>query len=116
MLVSSKSGSAYLKGEDIKGMEVPVIVQRAYWCEEEGSNSLPINKFCLMFVGKSKGLLLNATNRDAMVEKYGDEINDWAGKELTLFTISVPYEGKTWAGIRLRFPGETVPMGEGPDF
>lgn len=59
-------------------------------------------KIVLAFRGKEKRMIVNRTNGDTLAQAFGDEIEGWAGKEITLFVIPNVYQGKP--GLRIRPP------------
>lgn len=76
---------------------------------EIGDDSKPV----LAFEEVDKGLVLNKTNANAIVEQYGAETDAWVGKKISLYAKEVEFQGKTVLGIRvrLRLPkaGEEMP-------
>jgi len=84
--------STWLKAADIKGKNVKVVIS------EVGSISFDAKedqaaqtKATILFEGKEKGVVLNATNTGVLIQAYGAESADWIGKEIGLNTKS--YEG-----------------------
>lgn len=59
-------------------------------------------KWVLHFRGEKKGLVLNKTNAATLVKLYGDDTDDWAGKQITLFATEVQYQSEMVAAIRIR--------------
>lgn len=45
--------------------------------------------FTLSFVGKEKQLVLNATNRKALVNMFGPHVPDWKGKKIKIAAVKV---------------------------
>jgi hypothetical protein len=90
--------SKYLKASEIKGKDVPVILDRIEH-EEMADGEM---KYVLYFIGRTKGLVLNKTNWDTIEEAYGDS-DDWPGKPAMLFTVKTKDPtGKTVDGIRIK--------------
>jgi hypothetical protein len=91
--------SEYLKATDLQGREIPVVISQIKFEKMDGKD-----KAILFFLGKTKGLMLNKTNINNIIALYGEETNDWNGKEITLFTSMVDYQGKTVEAIRVKGP------------
>jgi hypothetical protein len=68
--------------------------------EQLGDDNRPV----LFFLGKEKGVVLNKTNANNIALAYGDDTEDWQGKEIVLFPAMVDYQGKTVESIRVRAP------------
>ena len=59
--------------------------------------------YSLAFRGAKKNLVLNSTNRKTLVNKFGANVKDWAGKKITLYVDKqVRLMGKTVCGIRIK--------------
>lgn len=103
MKMSEQFPSKYLKAADLQGRQARVVMDRV---EEEqvGNNQNEDPKPILYFQGKDKGMVLNKTNANNIVDAYGDETDDWHGEELVLFEAMVDFQGKTVSAIRVRAP------------
>lgn len=51
---------------------------------------------------ENKGLALNTTNAEFLIEEFGPETDDWRGKSVVLYSTPVQFAGKTVQGLRLR--------------
>ena len=91
--------SKYLKASDLQGREAQVVIDRVV--REDG-----IDKPVMYFQGKEKGLVVNKTNWNRVAYLYGDESDDWAGREIILAAELVEYQGKTVEGTRVRPPAK----------
>lgn len=91
--------SKYLKAADLKGSRVNVKIDRIE-CETVGDDS----KVILYFQGKEKGLVLNVTNKNMVVDLYGPETDDWSGQPITLYEAMVQYQSKMVPAIRIAGP------------
>ena len=70
------------------------------------------HKIDIAFKGKKKHWLANAGGRDTIAAMYGNYIEDWIGKRITLYVdLSVMFGKKKTGGIRVRpmVPGSGVP-------
>ena len=77
----------YLKGEDINHKDIVVIASEGIWQDsnfkdDEGN---PQREFRIHFKlpnGETKSTTLRSTNVKFIGKAFGDETNDWIGKEL----------------------------------
>ena len=99
MRVSAAFPSPYLKASDLQGRRIPVKILRVEM-QELGDELKPV----VYFEGKAKGLVLNKTNANTISAAYGDEMEDWEGKETVLYETEVEYQGRRMPGIRCLVP------------
>lgn len=99
MRISTAFPSSYIKAGDLNGRNVRVLIDRVEM-EDIGGEIKPV----LYFQGKEKGMVLNKTNSNNIAVAYGDETDDWHGKELVLFPAMVDFQGRTVEAIRVRLP------------
>src|SRR3990167_20706 len=99
MRISNAFPSDYLKAADLDGRNVKVIMTHVEM-RDIGGDHKPI----LFFQGKEKGMVLNKTNANNIAAAYGDDTDEWTGRELILFEAQVDFQGKTVAAIRVRQP------------
>jgi hypothetical protein len=99
MRISAAFPSDYLKAADLDGRNVKVSMSHVEM-KDIGGDHKPI----LFFIGKEKGLVLNKTNANNIALAYGDDTDDWNGKEIVLFEAMVDFQGKTVPSIRVRAP------------
>ena len=91
--------SKYLAAADLKGKQVPVVINRVVM-EQVGKNNE--SKPIAYFEGHEKGLVLNKTNSMNIATGYGPETNNWPGCGVILFPAWVDYAGKAVEAIRVR--------------
>jgi hypothetical protein len=91
--------SNYVKADDLKGREVSVVISEAKM-EKLGSDT----KLVIYFQNKDKGMVCNKTNANRIAYLYGEDTDDWIGKEIVLASEFVEYQGKTVKGLRVRPP------------
>jgi hypothetical protein len=84
-----------LVGKDLKVFEVKSVEVRDK------------KKMVMGFDGVDKALIVNKTNRMVMVEKFGDETDDWIGQTVKIEITKRMYQGKPLPGILL-VPQEPV--------
>lgn len=99
MKLSEAFPSNYLKSDDLQGRDVTVVIAGA-GIETVGSD----RKLVLTFQGKKKAMICNKTNSGRIAYLYGEETDDWIGKEIVLTSEFVEYQGKTVKGLRVKPP------------
>jgi hypothetical protein len=99
MRVSEEFPSKYLSASDLNGQSVTLVIDHLETTELEGKR-----KMVLFFRKAKKGMVLNKTNAGNIAAAYGDETDDWHGKELVLFPAWVDYQGKSVEAVRVRAP------------
>lgn len=99
MLISAEFPSRYVKAADLGGREIKVIMQNVER-EKLGDDM----KLVLYFKGKDRGLVLNKTNSNTIVDAYGDDTDDWFDQPLIMFSVMVDFQGKVGPAIRVRVP------------
>lgn len=99
MRISTAFPSNYLKAGDLDGRTVRTVMDRVDM-ETIGDDEKPV----LYFQGKEKGIVLNKTNANNIAQVYGDDTDDWSGKEIMLFPAMVDFQGRTVEAIRVRAP------------
>jgi hypothetical protein len=99
MRISDAFPSNYLKAANLNGGNARVTISHVA-IEEIGDERKPV----LYFQGKEKGMVLNKTNANNISSLYGDDTEDWQGKEIVLFPAMVDFQGKTVEAIRVRAP------------
>ena len=83
----SASESKHLKAKDFLGKNMKVVVATVQIVEFEATQDAPAStKSVLTFEGKEKGLVLNPTNNDVMCKAYGEDGDNWIGKQIALST------------------------------
>jgi hypothetical protein len=93
----SMYGSNYLKASDLKGRRPKVtIADVSTETFRDGTR-----KAVISFVGKDKGMVLNATNARRLGDAYGTWPQAWIGKMVELYSEPVSFQGKTTEGLRL---------------
>ena len=99
MKISSAFPSNYLKAADLNGGNVRVTMNHVAM-EDIGGDHKPV----LYFQGKERGLVLNKTNANNISIAYGDETDQWSGRELILYPTWVDFQGRSTEAIRVRAP------------
>lgn len=92
--------STSLKADDLQGKK-PILVIDRVEIEKIGEDKKPV----LYFVGKDKGLILNRTNSNTIIELLGTaETDAWHGHRIQLITAMVDFQGKRVPAIRVQAP------------
>lgn len=99
MQISNVFPSEYLRAADLQDRQVRVVMERVEM-RDIGDDHKPV----LFFAGKEKGFVLNKTNANNISMAYGDDTEDWVGKEIVLFPTMVDFQGRSVAAIRCRPP------------
>ena|SRR3990167_7121051 len=97
MELSTVFGGDTLKAADLQGHEPTVVISTVE--EKKFDNG---NKLVITFDGKKKALVCNKTNAKRIAFAYGTNTDNWIGKEITLFTDLVDFQGNTVEAIRVR--------------
>lgn len=117
--------SKYLKADDVDevGGEARALIKSVRLEELQDTEGGKEDKPVLHFANLPKGMVLNKTNADRIAAVYGDESDDWRGKEIILYTEPVTAFGKTANAIRVKVPkpaqkpalSQPVNVGAAPD-
>lgn len=108
MKVSDVFPSKYIKAADLQGRSHSVVISHSD-IEQIGSD----RKLVIYFQGRQKGLVTNKTNADRISFLYGQEIDDWQGREIVLYPELATFQGKTDFAVRVRAP-EKKPESRAP--
>ena len=100
--------SRFLTKEDIGDGKLYTIKNVAV--ENVGKEDEPESKPVLHFVEIAKPFVLNMTNGQIVGAVYGEDLDNWPGKQIVVyFDATVQFKGKTTGGLRVR-----APKGVGP--
>jgi len=101
--------STYLKCADLQGKSVTVQICDVVE-ETVGFAGEAQQKPVVHFVSQEKGLVLNVTNANTIIDLLGFETGNWTGKEITLYPTTTDFGGKMVDCIRVRMPKSAAPM------
>ncbi len=95
--------SNLLKAQDVTdaGGEMPLTIEKVELKEFDTDNGGKERKPIIHFK-EGKQMVCNKTNGNAIAELYGDETDNWIGKELTLIVRDVDFQGKSTPAIRVK--------------
>jgi len=100
MKLSEAYPSSFLKADDLQGRDVIATISSVE-LESIGQGADKEQKLVIGFRGKEKKLVCNKTNAGTIGQLYGDETDDWIGKQVILTARDVEYQGKTTLAIRV---------------
>ncbi len=94
----------YTSGRYLKAAHIdrPVLVTISGVFEEEVGEDKERKLVVYFRELEGKGLALNTTNAECLIDLFGPETDDWKGKAVTLYSTPVQFAGKTVQGLRLR--------------
>lgn len=106
--------SPYVAAHELGGKDVTVTIVRATGGTVEGEKGRKARKGILYFKGAKKPLVLNKTNGKTIAAMYGNHVEEWVGKRITLFPTTTTRDGETVECIRVRprIPVKGAPEGE----
>ena len=95
--------SDYLKAADIpNGRRVTVTIESVS-IEKIGNSE--DQRPVVYFQGKQKGLCLNKTNANQIIEiAKSDETDDWTGVQIALYSTKVDFQGRRVDALRVDYP------------
>lgn len=100
--------STHLKAEELGPNKRVIVTISDVKMEKVGDDTKPV----LYFDGKEKGLALNKTNTNALIDILStDESDAWIGRKVCLYTTKVDYQGQRVLAIRM---DAAVPQPERP--
>jgi hypothetical protein len=87
------SESKYLKAADLNGKKTVAKISGVELVQFE-NDGVSSSKPAISFEGKSKAMVLNATNTAALIHAFGAQSEDWLGGEVELSSKHYPAFGK----------------------
>lgn len=99
--------SSSLKAADLEGSEWTLTIKSYEAKEFEQTDNKTGRKYnqtkpILSFHETEKTLVANKTNLNSIAYAYGKEMDDWIGKQVTLFPTMVEFGGNMVEAIRVR--------------
>jgi hypothetical protein len=98
----------YLASTDIGDREFKLVIEGTELVEFENEGKKQ-KKIHITFQNAKKGLLANKTNSMILVDAYGDDTENWIGKEVILYVEPVGFQGKVVKAIRVKVPRAAKP-------
>src|SRR5215475_3719646 len=95
-------GSKYLSATEVGDRKIRTKIARIrkQALQQQGGGTK--TKFVISFTNLDKEMVLNATNKTALVDVLGRTPADWVGAEVGLYTEQTVMAGKPTRGLRLR--------------
>lgn len=103
--INSMFPSKYVSATDLRGQAIDVLMGHVTMEDVDGRGEM---KPLLQFQGKEKGLVLNKTNANRIVDLYGDDTAAWFGKTICLYPSETEFQGKTVPCVRVNAPGNVL--------
>lgn len=92
----------YIFAFDLNGKDVNVRIKQVKAGTLVGERGKKDKKPVAYFHGKEKALALNATNCKTIATMYGNDVDDWVDKWITLYPTTTEMGGQTVECIRVR--------------
>lgn len=92
----------YIFAFDLNGKDVTVKIAKVVAGELAGPNGRKTKKPIVYFEGGTKGLALNATNAKTIAALYGNYVEKWVGRWVTLYPTTTTMGSETVEAIRIR--------------
>jgi hypothetical protein len=102
--------SKYVKAADLKGVDVVVTIQRVEKGSVESTSGKASKAICKV-AEFEKPVVLNVTNCKRIAKLYGRTVEQWIGKQVTLYTGEAEVGGEIVPCIRVR---PDAPAATGP--
>jgi len=102
--VSELFPSKYLRASDLAGKYMRATISKVEVIDVGGQGKAEDTKPVLSLKNRSKALVMNKTNSYALAKAYGDELDDWVGKEVEVYPDVTQMQGRTVDCIRCRQP------------
>jgi hypothetical protein len=102
-------GSTYLSAADIGDKKIRTRIAKIRKAPMRQQSGTERTRFVIYFTTQDKPLVLNATNKNALVDALGKVPANWVDAEVGLYTENTQYQGKPTKGLRLRVLGPAKP-------
>lgn len=101
-----KEGALWLSVEDLLELgDIPVTIEGIFkHTDAVFDDGRKATVFSIKFSGSDKHLILNPTNRQYLVRKFGTiNVQNWVGQQVFLYiNPDVKFQGKITGGIRIK--------------
>lgn len=101
----------YIGAFDLQGRDVTVTISKVIGGELTAMGGRKSRKPILYFAGKERGMIMNKTNSKVVAAMFGNFVEAWIGKRITLFVSQTrdPATGGECDCLRVR---PTAPTGK----
>ena len=106
MDISTAFPGTYLKASDLQDRETTAKMDDVRNEIIGGDEEKPV----LYFIGKTKGLVLNKTNANAIADVHGFDTDNWHNKLITIFPTQTDFQGKIVPCIRVKISSKPQPQ------
>jgi hypothetical protein len=103
--------SKWLSAADLRGKTHELTIEKVEMEDVGDTREKPV----VYFTGKGKGLVLNITNANAIVDLFGDDTDGWKGRTIKLYPTRVDFKGKMVDAIRVKADDPAPPAEDGDD-
>src|SRR6516162_2167666 len=98
-------GSKYLSAADLGDKKIRTRIGKIRKETMRQQSGAERTKFVIYFTTLDKPMVLNATNKNALVDALGKVPASWGGADIGLYTENTQFAGKPVKGLRLRVLG-----------
>ena len=109
MKMSEAFPSRFLKAQDVMGRPVRATISGCT-LEDLGDSRKP----ALSFNGRSKQLIVNKTNGALLAAWFGDDTDQWLGREIEIYADKAPMQGRIVDCLRVRLPQQSAAPWQAP--
>jgi len=92
----------YIAAFDLNGKDVTLTISKAIGGELTAQGGRKSKRPVVYFEGREKAMVLNRTNGKTIAALYGNDVNAWVGKQITLFPTTTTFGSETVECIRIR--------------
>jgi hypothetical protein len=98
-------GSKYLSAADLGDKKIRTRIGKIRKETMRQQSGAERSKFVIYFTTLDKPMVLNATNKNVLVDALGKVPASWVGTDVGLYTENTQFGGKPVKGLRLRVLG-----------
>src|SRR6516225_2132565 len=98
-------GSKYLSASDLGDKKIRTRIGKIRKEMMRQQSGAERSKFVVYFTTLDKPMVLNATNKNVLVDALGKVPTNWVGADIGLYTENTQFAGKPVKGLRLRVLG-----------
>ena len=98
-------GSKYLSASDLGDKKIRTRIGKIRKEAMRQQSGAERSKFVIYFTTLDKPMVLNATNKNVLVDALGKVPASWGGADIGLYTENTQFAGKPVKGLRLRVLG-----------
>ena len=101
-------GSKYLSATEVGDRKIRTTIAKVRKQALQQQGGATRNKFVLACATLDKEIVLNSTNKNALVAALGRKPADWIGADVGIYTEPTTFGGKPIKGLRLRVLNKPV--------